>query len=659
MDIFKFLKRKAVDFSTGLFWNNGSTIGYENKSSSDFLRYNEVSLYVNRALDIRAEKVGEVSFVLKKGDSVISDNPYLNLLNKPNNFHTGKQFWKLYQKYYDICGEVYIFKESPTPELFESKELLPTALHLLRPDLVKKVYNENNTKIVGFDYTTNGGTTRYTTDQVIYSFNPNPMSPTEGASILMAGVRAIETELQIAEYQNKILKNGGQVDSVFTFKGNLGKEQITEMKNAWQKEHAGANNAGAPLFLGGEADIKRLGLNPNELSFLTSKGVTLEDICILTGVPKEILGTTSNTTYANADASIAIFLRERIKPMLQELTTLLDWRLIPADMDLDFEDPTPEDHERKLRTAETLNTINALSTNEKREMFGLDKVKGGDDILIPFSLSPLGWDTSNSDETAQKTLKNDGEGEGKGYNHPLKDKMLRKKYAELQVKRMNKHEATFARVMKEYFKDQGKHIISSIEGRRQFKVKSLLDEVFDKDSEVRKIKDKITPVFREILIESGASAYRMATEKAYKYAISQALEHWLGERASLFAQKINDTTFERLQNQFTSSFEAGETRQQLIDRIMNTYSDFNAVRATLVARTEVHGAVTNATIDAYKQAGIATKIWVAVMDENTRDSHAEVDGEERDITMPFSNGLMWPADPNAPAEETINCRCVI
>jgi len=45
------------------------------------------------------------------------------------------------------------------------------------------------------------------------------------------------------------------------------------------------------------------------------------------------------------------------------------------------------------------------------------------------------------------------------------------------------------------------------------------------------------------------------------------------------------------------------------------------------------------------------KIWVAVMDDKTRDEHAAMDGEERPIGVPFSNGLMYPNE--------INCRCQI
>jgi hypothetical protein len=357
------------------------------------------------------------------------------------------------------------------------------------------------------------------------------------------------------------------------------------MKEQWEKNNAGADNAGKPLFLGGEADIKRLGLNPNELSFLTSKGVTLEDICILTGVPKEILGTTSGSTYANADASIAIFLRERIRPLLQELTTLLDWRLIPADLDLSFVDPTPEDMDRKLKTAETLNTINALTTNEKREMFGFDEVKGGDDILVPFSLSPL---TQPKAEATKEVSK-----KGTIDHNPLSDKTFRKKYAEVMVKRMDKRETKFLKVMQEYFDGQEARLVDSLGGRKQFKVKNLLGEIFDNALEIQIAKNTILPIIKQIVMETGIEAYKLVADgKPYNFVFSSEIESWLNEKSAIFANQINDTTFEKLKKEFSNSFEAGETRQDLIARIQNTYGDFDDKRAKMIARTEVHGATT-------------------------------------------------------------------
>src|SRR5690606_5768534 len=110
------------------------------RSATDLLRYNEISLYVNRAIDKRAEKVSELEFILRKDDTEIEEHPLLNLLNRPNQFHTGRQFWKLYQKYLDITGASFIYIGQER-ELF-AKAAVPKELHLLRPDLVNIVFKD-------------------------------------------------------------------------------------------------------------------------------------------------------------------------------------------------------------------------------------------------------------------------------------------------------------------------------------------------------------------------------------------------------------------------------------------------------------------------------------------------------------------------------------
>jgi SPP1 gp7 family putative phage head morphogenesis protein len=53
------------------------------------------------------------------------------------------------------------------------------------------------------------------------------------------------------------------------------------------------------------------------------------------------------------------------------------------------------------------------------------------------------------------------------------------------------------------------------------------------------------------------------------------------------------------------------------------------------------------------------KTWVATNDERTRESHSLMDGETVDIDEPFSNDLMYPADPDGDPSEVYNCRCTM
>lgn len=61
-----------------------------------------------------------------------------------------------------------------------------------------------------------------------------------------------------------------------------------------------------------------------------------------------------------------------------------------------------------------------------------------------------------------------------------------------------------------------------------------------------------------------------------------------------------------------------------------------------------------------KELGCDTvKQWNSTLDGKTRESHQRVDKEWRELDKPFSNGLMYPGDPNGKAAEVVNCRCSV
>lgn len=87
------------------------------------------------------------------------------------------------------------------------------------------------------------------------------------------------------------------------------------------------------------------------------------------------------------------------------------------------------------------------------------------------------------------------------------------------------------------------------------------------------------------------------------------------------------------------------------------------IAAVRNARTIVTSAQNSGRIDAHRRAndlGIKTlKVWLATPDSRVRDSHARLDGEERETGKEFSNGCMYPGDPNGDPAEVYNCRCTL
>ena len=109
-----------------------------------------------------------------------------------------------------------------------------------------------------------------------------------------------------------------------------------------------------------------------------------------------------------------------------------------------------------------------------------------------------------------------------------------------------------------------------------------------------------------------------------------------------------------------------------VDRMGERYREgYLSMRAETIARTETTRVVGAARREAFRQTiddlGLdrtkVRRVWNSTLDKRTRDSHRDMDGQEVELDEPFVSGagnrIMFPGDPDAPAEEVINCRCVV
>lgn len=136
--------------------------------------------------------------------------------------------------------------------------------------------------------------------------------------------------------------------------------------------------------------------------------------------------------------------------------------------------------------------------------------------------------------------------------------------------------------------------------------------------------------------------------------ISEGLYTRLGEDVALLKKKI--------MAQVSRGISTGMSFQQVAKQLAG-YTNIGYNNAVRISRTEGHRIQVQGAMDAcYKAKDMGADVvkqWDSAMDKRTRDSHAKVDGEIRELEKPFSNGLMFPGDPDGAAAEVINCRCAL
>lgn len=136
---------------------------------------------------------------------------------------------------------------------------------------------------------------------------------------------------------------------------------------------------------------------------------------------------------------------------------------------------------------------------------------------------------------------------------------------------------------------------------------------------------------------------------------------WIKNKVFRFAYEVNQTTENDLRRTLKAALDGGSTVAQIKKEVQRIFGYAEGFRNERIARTETISATNYGALEAIKQSGIVDvkKEWIATLDNRTRESHADIDGEAVGIDDVFSNGLQFPGDPDGEAEEVINCRCTI
>lgn len=113
-----------------------------------------------------------------------------------------------------------------------------------------------------------------------------------------------------------------------------------------------------------------------------------------------------------------------------------------------------------------------------------------------------------------------------------------------------------------------------------------------------------------------------------------------------------------IRDSIARSLQGGETLEELEKVVAAKFGGRLPSNAATVARTETQIFAADVRYGLMRQQGIDEHEWSAAMDQWTRETHREVDGERVAVGTRFKNGLLHPLESGAPASEVVNCRCV-
>lgn len=648
--------------------------------SGNYLETYSKSLYVYACVSKIAEKVASIPvklFMIKNSQGDVAEifsHPLLDLIYKPNPFQTKSEFIENIIINLKLTGNSFTWKvRADNGKILE--------LWNLRPDLVTIIADEQEF-IKGYKFRRiDGKEFNILADDMIHIKYPCPLNEYWGQSPLAPAIIRIETEEWATNYQRDFFRNSARPDGVLKTQEDLSKKQLQNIKESWNAAYKGKGNFGKTAVLYKGIEYQPISMSQREMDFIESMKFTRDDILTILKVPKPLVAVVDDVNRANAETAMYIFLSETVKPEMTRLIEKFNEQMVYTDFDdrlfLDFDDPTPENKEAERLDIEMKVKNNIMTINEARDYYNLPPIEGGDTLYLPIMNTPIGEKIANkkmakfrgkgmlyeklklADKLTNEIkplLKNKKakKSKKKSFIHLIKPS-IKKSYANYIEKRIDAKAELAKGKLINFFDEQEKRILERL--RKYLDSKSFKEKKIDLDVIIEKNKEKtitlefITPLLMQLIKIAGQETLDdLGIDEGF--TLTERFKKAIDKRAKFFSKEVNETTFNKLRDTLTEGMEQGEGYIALSDRVKNVYKDISTYRADLIARTESTNANNEGTLAGYKQSRVVThKEWIAIMDERTRPEHAALNGEIVPIDKTFSNGLMYPQEPN--------CRCVL
>ena len=665
------------------------------------------SLYVFAAVNRIANKISDIDLQLyqivnKTGEAKeVLNHEVLDLMTKINPFQTRSEFLKTAWINKKIAGEAFWLK-------VRNNKGQVVELWNLRPDLMT-VVSDPNTYIKQYELAKEGGGSEvFDPSDIIHFKDPDPLNPFRGMSPLIASKSRIETEQSATEYQRDFFKNNARPDALLITEQQLDTDQRGQMTSAWEERHQGRDNAAKIGILEGGMKYQQVSISQREMDYIESMKFTRDDILVALGVPKSVV-TSDDISYANAETGLKMFLSETIMPEMSQLVEVLNEFLVTPDFGeqyfFEYEDPTPSDKESK-RMDSTAAHGKWMTINEIRQSYNLEPLEGGDVIAqtatngenivgIQEGVNPVKYIVStrvrnkalkhlqgrptlrqklelydsvgleviksvkkarSAAKAAKKTKKVTKKTKTKELSSAFPDDEARESYIDLTNKRIDKRQKPFERELIATFYDQESRVLKNLEtleaeskGVYEKISHSGINRLMNKDEEVQIFSTFALPFLLQYAEEGAQDAAAFSSEE---FDMTDQLVDSMEKRSQFFATSVVDTTFQALVRTVTEGVNAGEGIGDVKKRVREVYDAIPDSRASLIARTETTNANNEGILEQFRISDVVKgKEWIATLDDVTRDEHAAMNGEIRGVNEVFSNGRMYPGEPN--------CRCVL
>src|SRR6266705_3313669 len=641
----------------------------------------------------------------------VTSSDLMTLWNTPAPKTSGSQFREAMIAYYCLTGNSYILginaRQSPGNTFDE--------LYNLRPDLTKIKLDENGP--LYYEFGNFSPPRRYADPFVMHNklFAGNDdvygMSPVEVAAML------VDIQKAGQKWNLGLLSNMARPGGAWVTDALLGDTEYKGLKEEIRKKFAGTRNAGETAILHGGVKWQSMSMSPMELDWIESDTKSDRDIAgIFFNFPLFLLGL-ADSTYSNQEEARYALYTEIVFPILDTFQDSLNMWLTPRYGGfLGYDQEDVEAIQARLQEAKgqasdrataefTASTATFL---EAREIQGRPKLNVKDFVIInqipvhvedlddyiaamsgktinppppPPQLLPAPGNTTVT-EVPNPDNQDDTPPPAKMLPFPavsvkvldLQTDAEKAAYMKSVESQRTKWEKVVQGRLQDYFRDEHKTIAAAMSRGDVSDASGNIEHALSVLEQQGTLKSLIVGIYQDVVEDFGNSVL-----KDLKYGDASYEQKLLNLHLNLHApdvlvhllqiagekvRQIYGTTLAFLQEHITAGVQAGETLDQVAQRVDDLYtSEIIPTRSQTISVTEVHSANEYGSSQAAQLSGLTLrKMWQTVFDDKVRADHAEAQGQEIDMDEAFDVGgeqLMYPGDPAGSPGNIIGCRCTV
>lgn len=217
----------------------------------------------------------------------------------------------------------------------------------------------------------------------------NSKNGVEGRGVLEYANKTIQLASYTEKAASDYFSSGCHVAGILsTTSPRLTEEQRNSIRTAWNQSH-GKNGTGMAVLEAGMS-YQAVSSNSKDSQLLETRLFNIQDIARFFNINPVLLGDLSHSSYSTIEASLLEFVTHTLFPYITLVEEEFTRKLIkPSEKDLYIDlDENFMLKSDKSSQASYLNTLvggGIMTPNEAREQLGLNKIEGGDKIMVAYS----------------------------------------------------------------------------------------------------------------------------------------------------------------------------------------------------------------------------------------------------------------------------------